>query len=404
MPGFTSESASSMAKYTETSYQSWGGRLSESIKGVLIGILLFFCAFPLIFWNEGRAVERARQLEDGLGAVVSIQAGQLLPENEGKLVHLTGQAVSNETLTDLDFKVETDALKLRRTVEMFQVQETKTTDTTDYGGGRRETTTTYEYQRVWSESLLDSSMYNEDGLRSAGIKERNPQTKPYESTTHEAGLIKVGAFDLSPALKNQLDVFMPLNVGKQHQAKLPKTLRKSAKLHRGMFYLARRPKKPRVGDVRIKFEVVRPSEGTIIAQQRGKSFGNYPIDGADPLEQMLRKGAVTAETIFGVEQESNEQLTWILRGVGFLMMSIGIFLLAGPLVAVAHLVPLVGDIVSMGAFIAAAALSLPFTIMTIAAGWLFYRPLIAIPLLAFGVGNIVLLFVLRRGKKAQAHG
>ena len=43
-----------------TTRQGWGSRLSESIKSVLFGVVLFGVAFPLLFWNEGRAVRTAK--------------------------------------------------------------------------------------------------------------------------------------------------------------------------------------------------------------------------------------------------------------------------------------------------------------------------------------------------------
>lgn len=386
-----------MGTYTETSHQSWGSRMGGSIKSVLVGVVLFLAAFPLLFWNEGRAVERARQLDQGLGAVVSISPTELVPENEGKLVHVVSPLMSEETLTDMDFKVTTDALELRRTVEMFQVKEIKHTETVERIGGSKETRTTYEYKRIWSERLIDPDGFNQNAMREMKIEERNPKTRPYDNLTTTARVIRAGAFELSPRLKKQLGIATGLVLGEQHHKALPKKMRKRVKLHDGMFYIARKPAKPRVGDVRVKFQIVEPpGEVTIIAQQRGKSFADYPIDGADPLEQVLQRGAVSAEAYFGAEQESNEQLTWILRVVGFLMMSVGLFLIAGPLVTIADLLPVVGDVLAMGAFIVAAVFSLPFTLITIAMGWLFYRPIVAIPLLLFAAVNITLVFVLRR--------
>ena len=56
-----------------------GSRLVESIKGVLVGILFFLGSFPLLFWNEGRAVRRAKDLEEGRGAVVAVAAETVDP-------------------------------------------------------------------------------------------------------------------------------------------------------------------------------------------------------------------------------------------------------------------------------------------------------------------------------------
>src|SRR5436190_1615354 len=53
--------------YTVTSSESWFGRIMSSIKSVLVGLVLFLAAFPLLFWNEGNAVRTAKSLEEGGG-------------------------------------------------------------------------------------------------------------------------------------------------------------------------------------------------------------------------------------------------------------------------------------------------------------------------------------------------
>ncbi len=52
--------------FTEVSSQGWFSRIGDSIKGILFGIFLFIAAFPLLWWNEGRSVERYNSLKEGL--------------------------------------------------------------------------------------------------------------------------------------------------------------------------------------------------------------------------------------------------------------------------------------------------------------------------------------------------
>ena len=40
-------------KFVETTTKSWGSRIVGSFMGIIVGIILFLGAFPLIFWNEG---------------------------------------------------------------------------------------------------------------------------------------------------------------------------------------------------------------------------------------------------------------------------------------------------------------------------------------------------------------
>src|SRR3990172_9066084 len=109
--------------YTEISRKSWGSRLQESIKSVLFGIVLFVAAFPVLFWNEGRAVRRAKSLEEGASVVITVPADSVDTANERKLVHMTGETTTTETLSDPDFGISASVIKLERRVQMYQWEE-----------------------------------------------------------------------------------------------------------------------------------------------------------------------------------------------------------------------------------------------------------------------------------------
>src|SRR3954470_3963631 len=91
---------------------------------VVIGILLMVSAFPMLFWNEGRAVRMAESLGEGRGIAVSVPSDKADPQNDGKLVHTTGRAKTADTVADPVFGVSVNALALRRKVEMYQWKET----------------------------------------------------------------------------------------------------------------------------------------------------------------------------------------------------------------------------------------------------------------------------------------
>jgi hypothetical protein len=69
----TAKTDINMEKFTEVSERSWLTRIMASIKGILVGALLFLLAFPLLIWNESRSVERIKTLEEGLESVVHIE-------------------------------------------------------------------------------------------------------------------------------------------------------------------------------------------------------------------------------------------------------------------------------------------------------------------------------------------
>ena len=102
-------------------------------------------AFPVLFWNEGRAVKRYESLEEGQGAVTSIPADTVDAVNDKKLVYLTAEATTKEILEDPEFGASANALKLIRDVEMYQWKESKKTKSKKKLGGGKRKTTTYTY-------------------------------------------------------------------------------------------------------------------------------------------------------------------------------------------------------------------------------------------------------------------
>ncbi|MCF0234829.1 MAG: hypothetical protein HUK22_07625, partial [Thermoguttaceae bacterium] len=181
----------------ETTTETWGSRLGGAFKGVLFGILLLVCAVVLLFWNEGRSIKRAKALNEGAKAVVSVDSAAIDSANEGKLVHVSGDVATDEILTDPDFDVAVNAVALSRKVEMYQWQENVKEETRKLAGGKEEKTRTYTYEKVWSDSLIDSSSFKEAG-------HDNPTQTPYDSMTVRAKNVKLGAFQLSEALISQL--------------------------------------------------------------------------------------------------------------------------------------------------------------------------------------------------------
>ena len=67
--------------YTETTTKGWSTRIGESIKGILFGIVLIGLSCMLLFWNEGRAVQTTKSLNEGAGLVVDVGTGSVDPAN-----------------------------------------------------------------------------------------------------------------------------------------------------------------------------------------------------------------------------------------------------------------------------------------------------------------------------------
>lgn len=364
--------------FTVTSNQSWFSRLGGAIAGVLFGIVLFIAAFPLLTWNEGRAIHREKTLAAGKKDVVSVPASPVDPANKGKLVHVTGDVVAAAPVSDEKFAVSAPAIRLRRNIEVYEWTEDKKSETKQKIGGGEETVTTYSYKKEWSSDLVDSS----DFQKPEGHE--NPTELPAKSRTFDADAVTLGAFTLPSHLVEKIDNFTPFTLPADQA--LPTDF--AVPVHRadGGFYVGADPKTPAVGDLRAKFEVAKPGPVSVIARQVAQTFEPYPYPQGEI--ELLTVGTASSDAMFAAEAQANTILTWLLRLAGFLMMFFGLMLVARPLEVVASVLPFLGDLVGAGTGLFALMVSLPLTLTTIAVAWIAYRPLIGIPLLVVAGASI----------------
>lgn len=369
--------------------QGWGNRLGGSVKGALVGALLAVAAVPLLFWNEGRAVHRARTLAEGASSVVSVPAGSVDPGRNGKLVHTSGQATTDEVLRDPTFGVEQNALALERKVEMYQwVQDEERRERKKLGGGT-ETVTTYTYRTAWQDSPVDSASFEESsGHENPGF--------PFEDESWRATDVRLGAFHLAPELAGKLDQRADVAVGETELAAVDPELRQRLLASGGGFYLGADPATPKVGDVRVRFQAVRPAGASVVAAQRGDRLEPYHAQAGGDIA-LVEYGAKSAEQMFSNARTANTALTWVLRLVSFVLLFVGIRSVIRPLQVAADVVPFIGRLVGGGLTLAAFLLAAPVALVTIAAGWLFYRPLLGIALLLLAGGCVVWLW--RRSRR-----
>ena len=364
--------------FTETSSRSWISRIGDSIKGVLFGLLLVAAASVLLFWNEGRAVQTARSLDEGAGLVVGIDAARVDPANEGKLVHLSGELKAGARLSDPEFGVSAEGLRLVRNVEMFQWKEESKTETRKNLGGSEETVTTYSYHRVWSDSRNDSSRFRRpDGHANPDMRYRR-----FGVAARDASL---GAFRPGAAVLQQLPASEDVRVDAALATAVGKRVTGGAHAVDGKLYLGADPAAPRIGDLRLSFTVAPIGPVSIVGRQAGTDFSEYQTQAGDKL-LMVRPGIRTAAEMFKSAADENRILTWILRLVGAVMMFAGFSMVLRPLVVVADVVPLIGSILGAGAGLVSLVLTALLAPVIIAIAWLWYRPVVSIAALVIGFG------------------
>ncbi len=374
-------------QFTEVTTEGWLQRLGGSLVAALIGLILVPASIVLLYWNEGRAVDAIRALERGAAAIVEVDATRVDPQGNGKLVHVSGMMQPTTPVRDPVFSVTGDGLlRLSRTVEMYQWKETTSSQSQQSVGGSKTTETTYTYQHAWSDQPIASGQFKvRDGHQNPPMQVR--------SATFNAGEVKLGAYRVDPSLLDKVTTFTPL----QPQSPPPTGYQASG----DGFYQGQNPGQPAIGDVRVTFTAI-PAQTVSVAgaQSNGvltsyRDSNGYTIALAEP-------GVVPASALFHDEQKSEGRLTWILRGVGFVMMLIGFVCMTRPLTMLFAVLPFLELLVGAGAFLVALTLAVPITLLTIAIAWIVHRPLIGGALLLGAVAAIYLLSRLHPRRWAPA--
>ena len=380
-----------MSDHVEIHKRGFFGRISNSFGGALFGLLLLVIGVGLLFWNEGRAVKRYKDLKEGAGAVVSIDAGKVDAATEKKLVHLSGETATNAPLADTPFGVSAAGLKLIRDVEMYQWVEVVRSETKSKVGGGSETVKHYTYDKEWRKDRVDSDHFK------VAAGHHNPQME-HSSFTHVAQDVVLGAFSLPTFLVSQIGGAEPFEVASLDEA--DEAVRSRAKLHDGGVYLGNSPELPAIGDLKVRFRLVPNGPVSIVAQQSGSSFVPYKTKTGGEVS-LVESGTVDSAEMFQRAHHRNKVLTWAVRGGGFLALGLAFSLILGPIAAFSSFIPFLGRIAGTGITIVGFLLAGVVSLLTVGVAWIFYRPLLGIGLFIATAALLVMLVVYLRKRSSR---
>jgi hypothetical protein len=139
-----------------------------------------------------------------------------------------------------------------------------------------------------------------------------------------------------------------------------------------------------------------------VARQVQNTFEAYQAQAGAAI-LLVKYGTLSAEAMFQAAQKENAIRTWIIRGVGWFLMFIGLMMVFRPIAVFADVVPLFGTLLGAGLGVFAGLTSVVLSLITIAVSWLFFRPVLAIGLLVLAVGGLALLIMLGvKRRKSQA--
>lgn len=381
--------------YTVTTNTSYGQRLGGSFKKILTGLLLLVVGTVLLFWNEGRTVKTAKMLKHASKECVHLpDPATVDPSFDGKMVHVNGFATTDEVLTDSYFGVFGTAVKLIRSVEYYQWVEHSSTTTKDKIGGGQETTTTYTYSKEWVSSPVNSSSFADPDYQG-----RNTVLENVPDETQVAKKVTLGAYTLPAGLIAQMNSDVPFQVEGNADFGINKVAAEQPERYhvRGnMVYIGKDMNVAEIGDVRISFSQVLPADVSILSKVVGSTFEPYKDKNGYSLCTLVT-GTESMENMFEGEKSANKTTAWILRILGIILVYAAFKSMFEFLVTLLKVLPFLATIMNLGVSVVCGVLAAVWCLVVIALGWIWYRPVLGILLLAAACA--IIWYFSKKGKE-----
>ncbi|MBN2878762.1 MAG: TMEM43 family protein [Clostridia bacterium] len=356
-------------------------RKGSVFAGVLFGLIMIVAFSVFLFKNEGTAVNRKKALEN-IDEAVEISSDGTSAVNDGDLIIVSGELETDDIIVDETFDITApkNTIKLKKTVSLYQWSESSETDDSE--------NTTYEYKKIWSKNLIDSSDFN------AQRGHENPAAMIYTGDTFVANDVTLGVYTLDNSFVSQLNNYKPY---KNMDMKI-KDLTYSVAENK--IFISANGKStiesPSVGDYLIEYEIVSAESITVAGGVSGQNIISYQT-----------KTGTLAEVSYGIKDKAvlkqekideNERRTWAVR-IGLLFgMMFAVGLLFSPITNLLARIPILGNIVNGGIALVGGVIGGAWAIIVIAAGWLYYKPVLAISMI---VGVVAVIVLVSRAKKAK---
>lgn len=393
--------------YQKVTTTSYGGRLKNALSGVGMGFIMLIAGTVLLFWNEGRTVKTTKMLKEAQGVCVELgDIAQIDAEKNGKMIHASGLATTEDVLTDGQFGISLNAIKLIRSAEYYQWVQHEHSETKDKVGGGQETITTYTYSKEWVSTPVSSSSFEDPQYR--GIN--NEILLKVENQTKQAQNVTFGAYSFPEGLISQMNNSQPLNIEipeevlNQYEADFHRVYDVAATdtfMHPSgnVLYIGVNPNNPSIGDVRVTYKKVLPGDVSILAVVNGNTFEKFTAKNGYSM-MTLEDGIVGMDNMFANEHSSNKTMAWILRLIGILLCVFGFKNIFNIITQLLKVLPFLGNIANLGVGLVSWVLGLAWSLIVIAVAWLFYRPLLGILLLL--IAGCLIWFLGKKSKEKKA--
>ena len=398
--------------YQVKTTKNYGNRLLDSLKGAGAGFIILFVGTIMLCMNEGNYVKTDKAIRSAQNELVKVSdVSTMNPSLDGKLIHAYAFADTQDVLSDNLFGASEKAIALVRLVEYYQYEEHKKTEKKDKLGGSEETITTYTYEKKWVTSPINSTGFTDPDYKKSNIVLEND----VKSQLLYAKNVSFGAYKLPVFIIEEIKGSVPVeaNISDGELAAWNSRIAQRAKsagykadsnatlaqVQGNVVYFGRSPSSPQIGDVRITLAKVPPADISIIARVIGPTFERYLAPNGRTFTSVAM-GTVSAEIMIESAKKANSFITWLLRIIGIILVVAAIKMIFKILPTLFKVLPPLATIVGAGVTLVCSVGGFAWSLVVISLAWLFYRPLVGIPMLIIAVAGI--WFLKKKAKEKAA--
>jgi hypothetical protein len=364
---------------TATIKNSIGDGIKSSGALFFFGIVIALICLVFLAVNEGCSVKKYNAYAEVGKKAIEVGSAQALGENEDKLVAIRGK-LEYGTVSDNEYGITENSYALQRVVEMCQWKETPKT---------KDGNTTYEYQKVWNNTRIDDSRFNQ---REGHINPAMPSDSKFKGEIFRSPTVKLGDFTLSG---NQV-----VKLARGGSVPPPDNI---PSMNINGEYLTTYTGTPDIGDLRIMWRKGNASSATLFGKQSNNAIMDYTTKNETKIDWVVSRETTVAEKVREM-QDSNKTMTWILRILLIILVCVGFIMMFTPVKILISYIPFIGKFLgAVAGFVAkfvGALLGLALSFLVIAVSWIVVRPLVGVPILVISVGLIV--FAVWQGKRKKA--
>jgi len=321
--------------------------------------VIFPISIILLVWNERRSARVNRALGDVSRNLLTVDPKN--PQYNAVTAHMIGDLSTDEIVEDAVFGIRLNSPSLKRVVQVYQWEESKSSSSVNTAGGGKLTRTEYHYKMVWKDGLINSSSFKEPG------HENNPSL-----------------FNSEHFLANNLFIDKQVILGPNASQKIRDIEHDALNMDHGIIdlvdfsirnhtllvdpytlYIGRDPQDPEIGDMKVQFfKINSPEKISLIGY-----FQNGVIDQITTQDNenilLVKRGIHPPRVLIEGEMNSNNQLMWILRAAGWFLNWLSIIMAVQPFIVLSEFIPIFNTLISLGALFGSLIVSFIFTLITI---------------------------------------